>query len=70
MLFRSADFTFAVQGVQFNGIAIGTIVILVAYHGLKVTTAQRGIHATYPLIPLAHSTSARESYDLTVDSPH
>ena len=30
-----ADFTFAFQGVQFNGIAIGTVVILVAYHGLK-----------------------------------
>ncbi|RSX56998.1 uracil-xanthine permease family protein [Bifidobacterium samirii] len=35
MIIGIADFTFAVQGVQFNGIAIGTIVILVAYHGLK-----------------------------------
>lgn len=35
MIIGIADFTFAFQGVQFNGIAIGTIVVLVAYHGLK-----------------------------------
>ena len=35
MIIGIADFTFAVQGVQFNGIAIGTIAVLVAYHGLK-----------------------------------
>lgn len=35
MIIGIADFTFAIQGVQFNGIAIGTIVVLVAYHGLK-----------------------------------
>ena len=35
MIIGIADFTFAFQGVQFNGIAIGTVVILVAYHGLK-----------------------------------
>lgn len=35
MIIGIADFTFAVSGVQFNGIAIGTIVVLVAYHGLK-----------------------------------
>lgn len=36
MIIGIADFTFAIQGVQFNGIAIGTIAVLVAYHGLKV----------------------------------
>ncbi len=35
MIIGIADFTCAVSGVQFNGIAIGTIVVLVAYHGLK-----------------------------------
>ena len=35
MIIGIADFTFAIQGVQFNGIAIGTIAVLVAYHGLK-----------------------------------
>ena len=35
MIIGIADFTFAVSGVQFNGIAIGTIVVLVMYHGLK-----------------------------------
>ena len=35
MIIGIANFTFAVSGVQFNGIAIGTIVVLVMYHGLK-----------------------------------
>ena len=35
MIIGIADFTFAVQGVSFNGIAIGTIAVLVVYHGLK-----------------------------------
>lgn len=35
MIIGIADFTFAIQGVQFNGIAIGTIAVLVVYHGLK-----------------------------------
>lgn len=35
MIIGIADFTFAIQSVQFNGIAIGTIAVLVAYHGLK-----------------------------------
>lgn len=35
MIIGIADFTFAIQGVQFNGIAIGTIAVLAAYHGLK-----------------------------------
>lgn len=35
MIIGIADFTFAVSGVQFNGIAIGTIAVLVVYHGLK-----------------------------------
>ena len=35
MIIGIADFTFAIQGVQSNGIAIGTIAVLVAYHGLK-----------------------------------
>ncbi|OZG60280.1 MULTISPECIES: uracil-xanthine permease family protein [Bifidobacterium] len=35
MIIGIADFTFAIQGVSFNGIALGTIAVLVAYHGLK-----------------------------------
>lgn len=35
MIIGIADFSFAIQGVQFNGIAIGTVVILVMYHTLR-----------------------------------
>ncbi|MBT1162443.1 MULTISPECIES: uracil-xanthine permease family protein [Bifidobacterium] len=35
MIIAIGQFEFAFSGIQFNGIAIGTIVILVAYHGLK-----------------------------------
>lgn len=35
MIIGIANFTFAAGEVQFNGIAIGSIVVLVAYHGLK-----------------------------------
>lgn len=34
MIVGIANFTFAVSGVQFNGIAIGTVAVLVLYHGL------------------------------------
>jgi uracil-xanthine permease len=35
MIIGIADFGFAVAGVKFNGIAIGTVAVLVIYHGLK-----------------------------------
>ena len=35
MIIAIGQFAFAFNGISFNGIAIGTIVILVAYHGLK-----------------------------------
>ncbi|OTA26324.1 nitrate reductase [Alloscardovia macacae] len=35
MIIGIADFTFAIQGVSFNGIAIGSFAALIAYHGLK-----------------------------------
>lgn len=35
MIIGIANFAFAIGDVQFNGIAIGTVVILVVYHGLK-----------------------------------
>lgn len=35
MIVGIADFTFAAGEVQFNGIAIGSIAVLVLYHGLK-----------------------------------
>lgn len=35
MIIAIGQFAFAFDGIQFNGIAIGTIVILIAYHGLK-----------------------------------
>lgn len=35
MIIAIGQFAFTVNGIAFNGIAIGTIVILVAYHGLK-----------------------------------
>lgn len=35
MIVGIADFTFAISGVTFNGIAIGSIAALVMYHGLK-----------------------------------
>ncbi|WP_418968548.1 uracil-xanthine permease family protein [Alloscardovia omnicolens] len=35
MIVGIADFTFAVQGVSFNGIAIGSFAALIVYHGLK-----------------------------------
>lgn len=36
MIIGIANFQFAVSGIQFNGIAIGTVVVLVVYHLLKV----------------------------------
>ena len=35
MIIAIGQFAFTVGGISFNGLAIGTIVILVAYHGLK-----------------------------------
>ena len=35
MIIAIGQFAFTIGGTSFNGIAIGTIVILVAYHGLK-----------------------------------
>ena len=35
MIIAVGQFAFAFNGISFNGIAIGTIVVLVAYHGLK-----------------------------------
>lgn len=35
MIIGIADFGFAVAGIKFNGIAIGTVVVLVVYHLLK-----------------------------------
>ena len=35
MIVGIANFTFAVQGVSFNGIAIGSFAALIVYHGLK-----------------------------------
>lgn len=35
MIIGIANFQFAVSGVQFNGIAIGTVVVLVVYHVMK-----------------------------------
>ena len=35
MIIGIANFQFAVSGVQFNGIAIGTVVVLVVYHLMK-----------------------------------
>ncbi|AKV55195.1 putative uracil permease [Bifidobacterium actinocoloniiforme DSM 22766] len=42
MVIGIADFTFAIQGVSFNGIAIGSIATLVIYHGLKALGRLRG----------------------------
>ncbi|RFD74851.1 nitrate reductase [Gardnerella vaginalis] len=35
MIIGIANFQFAVSGIQFNGIAIGTVVVLVVYHVMK-----------------------------------
>ncbi|WP_125963379.1 uracil-xanthine permease family protein [Bifidobacterium dolichotidis] len=35
MIVGIANFQFAFQGIQFNGIAIGSIAVLIIYHGLK-----------------------------------
>ena len=35
MIIAVGQFEFAFNGISFNGIAIGTVVLLVAYHGLK-----------------------------------
>ncbi|MGO1260599.1 MAG: uracil-xanthine permease family protein [Bifidobacterium mongoliense] len=43
MIIGIADFAFAISGVQFNGIAIGTIVVMVVYHGLKVIGQATGV---------------------------
>lgn len=43
MIIGIANFTFAVSGVQFNGIAIGTVVVLVMYHGLKSIGKATGV---------------------------
>ena len=42
MIVGIADFTFAVAGVSFNGIAIGSVATLVMYHGLKAIGRWRG----------------------------
>jgi hypothetical protein len=34
MIVGIANFTFAIGGVSFNGIAIGSVAVLVLYHGL------------------------------------
>lgn len=43
MIIGIADFAFAISGVQFNGIAIGTIAVLVIYHGLKAVGHATGV---------------------------
>lgn len=42
MIVGIADFTFAVAGISFNGIAIGSVATLVIYHGLKAIGRWRG----------------------------
>ena len=42
MIIAIGQFAFAFNGISFNGIAIGTIVILVAYHGLKAVGKATG----------------------------
>ena len=42
MIVGIADFTFAVAGISFNGIAIGSVATLVMYHGLKAIGRWRG----------------------------
>ena len=42
MIVGIADFTFAVAGISFNGIAIGSVSTLVMYHGLKAIGRWRG----------------------------
>ncbi|BDR54597.1 nitrate reductase [Bombiscardovia apis] len=42
MIVGIADFTFAIQGISFNGIAIGSVATLVMYHGLKALGNLRG----------------------------
>lgn len=43
MIIGIADFTFAAGNIQFNGIAIGTIVVLVMYHGLRFIGKLTGV---------------------------
>ncbi|KFI73256.1 putative uracil permease [Bifidobacterium minimum] len=43
MIIGIANFTFAFSGIQFNGIAIGTIVVLVMYHGLRAIGRATGV---------------------------
>ncbi|EFT83766.1 putative permease [Parascardovia denticolens DSM 10105 = JCM 12538] len=43
MIIGIADFTFALNNTSFNGIAIGTVVALVAYHGLKALGKVTGV---------------------------
>ncbi|MZL55859.1 nitrate reductase, partial [Bifidobacterium pseudocatenulatum] len=45
MIIAIGQFAFTVGGISFNGIAIGTIVILVAYHGLKAIGKATGTFA-------------------------
>ncbi|MCI1219818.1 MAG: NCS2 family nucleobase:cation symporter [Bifidobacterium sp.] len=45
MIIGIANFAFAISGVQFNGIAIATIAILVVYHGLKAIGRLTGVIA-------------------------
>ena len=42
MIVGIADFTFAVAGISFNGIAIGSVATLVMYHGFKAIGRWRG----------------------------
>ena len=43
MIIGIADFTFAVQGVSFNGIAIGSVAALAVYHLLKLLGTATGV---------------------------
>lgn len=43
MIIGIADFTFAIQGVSFNGIAIGSLTALAAYHLLKLLGRLTGV---------------------------
>ncbi|MFC2351373.1 MAG: nitrate reductase, partial [Scardovia wiggsiae] len=43
MIIGIADFTFAVHGVSFNGIAIGSVAALAVYHLLKLLGTATGV---------------------------
>ena len=69
MIIGIANFQFSISGVQFNGIAIGSIVVLVLYHGLKAIGRATGT-VVKEAPPLNAEEKKFENLDEPVNNPN